>query len=154
MRSANCTVRHPQSHAYRLCGGFTLIEMMAVLVLFGLLTAVVAPNFERWFTSTQQRVGVSELAVRMQQLHARAALLGQNYELNGTSAKLPLADGRPALELPQGWSFKDGQSLIVRASGLCRAATVEFASATQFVALDIGEGSCEVSIRTLIKTTR
>jgi len=144
-------VHQSQQRAPRSCSGFTLIEMMAVLVLFGLLTAVVAPNFERWFTSTQQRVGASELAVRMQQLHARAALLGQNFVLDATTAKLLLADGRPALELPPGWSLEGGQSLIVRASGLCRAATVEFASATQFVALDIGEGNCEVSIRAQLK---
>ena len=85
--------------------GFTLIEMMAVLVLFGLLTAVVLPNFERWFSNTERRVSASELAVRLQKLHARAALLGQNFELNAATASEKLADGQPALDLPPGWSF-------------------------------------------------
>ena len=84
--------------------GFTLIEMMAVLVLFGLLTAVVLPNFERWFSNTERRVSASELAVRLQKLYARAALLGQNFELNAATASEKLADGQAALVLPADWA--------------------------------------------------
>lgn len=127
--------------------GFTLIEMMAVLVLFALLTAVVLPNFQRWFSNTERRVSASELAVRLQKLYARAALLGQNFELNATTASNKLADGQPALDLPAGWSFADGQSLSIRASGLCQAASIPFASATQTVVLEVNTDNCEIAIR-------
>lgn len=127
--------------------GFTLIEMMAVLVLFGLLTAVVLPNFERWFSNTERRVSASELAVRLQKLYARAALLGQNVELNAATASEKLADGQPALDLPAGWSFAEGQSLSIRASGLCQAASIQFASAVQTLVLDVKTDNCEIAIR-------
>lgn len=132
--------------------GFTLIEMMAVLVLFGLLTAVVLPNFERWFSNTERRVSASELAVRLQKLYARAALLGQNFELNAATASEKLADGQPALDLPAGWSFAEGQSLSIRASGLCQAASIQFASAAQTLVLDVKPDNCEIAIRSKTAT--
>lgn len=127
--------------------GFTLIEMMAVLVLFGLLTAVVVPNFERWFSNTERRVSASELAVRLQKLYARAALLGQNFELNAATASEKLADGQAALVLPAGWSFAEGQSLSIRASGLCQETSIRFASAAQILVLDVKADDCEIAIR-------
>lgn len=133
--------------------GFTLIEMMAVLVLFGLLTAVVLPNFERWFSNTERRVSASELAVRLQKLYARAALLGQNFELNAATASEKLADGQSALDLPAGWSFAEGQSLSIRASGLCQAASIQFASAAQTLVLDVKTDNCEIAIRSNTATS-
>lgn len=121
--------------------------MMAVLVLFGLLTAVVLPNFERWFSNTERRVSASELAVRLQKLYARAALLGQNFELNATTASEKLADGQPALAIPPGWAFAEGQSLKIRASGLCQAASIQFVSATQTLVLDVTPDNCEIVMR-------
>jgi Tfp pilus assembly protein FimT len=120
--------------------------MMAVLVLFGLLTAVVLPNFERWFGSTERRVSASEVAVRLQKLYARAALLGQNLELNAATARQKLADGQPALDLPPGWAFAEGQNLSIRASGLCQAGSVEFTSAAQNLVLLVQPDTCEITM--------
>ena len=146
MISGSSTTHGVQTHPKSL-QGFTLIEMMAVLVLFGLLTTMVLPNFERWFSNTERRVSASELAVRLQKLYARAALLGQNFELNAATASEKLADGQPALDLPAGWSFVEGQSLGIRASGLCQAASIQFASATQTLVLDVKTDNCEIAIR-------
>lgn len=133
----------------RLARGFTLIEMMAVLVLFGLLTAVVLPNFQRWFDSTQQRVAAGELAIRVQKLLARSALLGQSLELNAVSARLPLSDGDPALPLPDGWGVAEGSTIAIRASGLCRGAALELESSSQRMVVDIAANTCAVSVRSL-----
>ncbi|MDZ4187683.1 MAG: type II secretion system protein [Hydrogenophaga sp.] len=144
-----CSHPSPRLHRFanRASEGFTLIEMMAVLVLFGLLTAVVLPSFERWFSNTEDRVSASELAVRLQKLHARAALLGQAVELTATTATENLADGKPALDLPPGWAFVEGQSLGIRASGLCQAGSIQFVSAAQTLAFDRQAETCEISFR-------
>lgn len=126
--------------------GFTLIEMMAVLVIFGLLTAVALPNFERWYASTQDRVHASELAVRLQKLYARAALLGQTIELDNSSAAKPMADGAAALDMPGGWAIAEGQRLLVNGSGFCSPASITFVSAKQRVTLEITNQQCEVAI--------
>ena len=42
--------------------------MMAVLVLLALLSAVVLPNFERWFNNTEERAKAAELATILQKV--------------------------------------------------------------------------------------
>ena len=42
--------------------------MMAVLVLLALLSAVVLPNFERWFNNTEERAKAAELATILQKI--------------------------------------------------------------------------------------
>lgn len=136
-----------QHRAVQGARGFTLIEMMAVLVIFGLLTAVALPNFERWYSSTQERVGAGEVAVRLQKLFARAALLGQNFELDAKSASTLLGDGQPALDLPKGWVVAPNQHISVPASGYCTPASIEVVSSAQRVVLDVASGQCEISVR-------
>lgn len=142
---ATCIDRsHPRSTTY----GFTLIEMMAVLVLMGLLAAVVLPNFDRWFTSTQQKVSTSEVIMQLQKLYARTALMGLDFVLDAQSAATPLPDGQPALALPPEWSLPPGQRLAIYASGLCTAADITFKASARTLTLDIHPDNCNISIRT------
>ncbi len=121
--------------------------MMAVMVLLGLLSAIVLPNFERWFSSTERRVSSSELIMRLQKLYARSALLGQNFELTPATAGKALADGQPALDLPPGWAMAEGQRLDIRASGLCLPASIEFSAPGQTLVLEVKADTCEIGIR-------
>ena len=126
--------------------GFTLIEMMAVLVLFAMLSAIVLPSFQRWFDGLDDRVQSTELASRLQRLHARTALLSQAFVLTPETAAHPLADGQPAFALPAGWRLADGSALPFSAAGLCAPAALELRSRTASLVLRVGEGSCGVSI--------
>ena len=116
-------------------------------MIFSLLTAVALPNFERWYASTQDRVHASELAVRLQKLYARSAMLGQTIELDGKSAATLMADGAAALDLPAGWAILEGQKLIVNGSGFCTPASMAFVSPKQQVTLEVVNQQCEVAIR-------
>ncbi len=71
----------------------------------------------------------------------------QNFELNAATASEKLADGQAALVLPTGWSFAEGQSLSIRASGLCQETSIRFASAAQILVLDVKADDCEIAIR-------
>ena len=136
-RRARCNARRQ---------GFTLIEMMAVLVLFAMLSAIVLPSFQRWFDGLDDRVQSTELASRLQRLHARTALLSQAFVLTPETAAHPLADGQPALALPAGWRLAEGSRLTFSAAGFCAPAALELRSRSTTLTLRVGEGSCDVSI--------
>lgn len=126
--------------------GFTLIEMTVVIVLLGLISAVVLPNFNRWFGSTQQRVDGSRIAMQVQNLLARAAILNQSVLLNSKTAREVLVDGKPALDLPAGWRVKDEDKLLVNGSGYCSPATINFVSADrQQVTIEVRDKQCDVT---------
>ena len=149
-----CTPNNPhRPTTLQLCGapftgtrGFTLIEMTVVIVLLGLISAVVLPNFSRWFGSTQQRVDGSRIAMQVQNLLARSAILNQSVLLNSKTVSEVLVDGKPALDLPAGWRVKGEDKLLVNGSGYCSPATITFVSADrQQVTIEVKEKQCDVT---------
>ncbi|MFM9922031.1 prepilin-type N-terminal cleavage/methylation domain-containing protein [Variovorax sp. H27-G14] len=127
-------------------GGFTLIEMMAVMVLIALLSAVVLPSFQRWFDGLDSRVQATELASRLQRLYSRTALLGQGFVLTKKSAGEPLADRNAAFLLPSGWSMADDTAIVFSGAGVCAPAVLKLRSSASQVTLRVAEATCEVSI--------
>ncbi len=126
--------------------GFTLIEMTVVVVLLGLIAAVALPNFERWFGSTQQRVDGSRIALQVQNLLARAAILNQSMLLNPATVRELMVDGKPALDLPAGWVLKSEDKLLVNGSGYCIPASITFVSAQrQQVIIEVKDQQCNVA---------
>lgn len=126
--------------------GFTLIEMTVVIVLLGLISAVVLPNFNRWFGSTQQRVDGSRIAMQVQNLLARAAILNQSVVLSSKTASTAMVDGKPAVDLPSGWRIKDEDKLTVNGSGYCTPASITFVSADrQQVVIEVKDQQCNVT---------
>jgi prepilin-type N-terminal cleavage/methylation domain-containing protein len=125
--------------------GFTLIEMMVVVVLMGLVASVALPNFERWFASTQQRVDASRIALQVQNLLARAAILNQSIELTADNHQQLLVDGKPALDLPLGWTLQQPSLLVVNGSGYCVPAEITFVSGKQeYIVVQVRNHKCSV----------
>ena len=138
----------PTDYGHKNAGsfGFTLIEMTVVIVLLGLISAVVLPNFNRWFGSTQQRVDGSRIAMQVQNLLARAAILNQSVLVDSKTVRQMLVDGKPALDLPAGWRIKDEDKLIVNGSGYCSPASITFISADkQLVIIEVKDLQCNVT---------
>lgn len=128
--------------------GFTLVEMMAVLVLLTLLTAVVLPNFERWFSNTEDQAKATDLVVRLQKLYARSVLMGLNLEFNNETFAENLPDGKPAFDMPKGWKLAENQNLKIRSSGTCPKGLLIFESSNKkTVSLEINPENCEILIR-------
>ena len=130
--------------------GFTLVEMTVVVVLMGLMAAVALPNFERWFSSTQQRVDASRITMQLQNLLARSAVLNQSVELTSTTTDQKMVDGKPALDLPLGWKMRAQDKLAVYGSGYCVPATVIFISSDkQQVSVEVKDQQCNVGFTIL-----
>jgi prepilin-type N-terminal cleavage/methylation domain-containing protein len=136
--------------------GFTLVEMMVVMVLLGLLTTLALPAMQRWHDGVQARaqtMGVVEA------LRAAAFAAGATRSLrvvDGSSFTTALPAGVPAgnpasdtgaalspstpdtdeppappsaalaVPIPSGWQVDRVEPAAFLANGLCRPGRVEF----------------------------
>ena len=128
-----------RSSSARATGGFTLIEMLFVLFLVAMITALVAPNTERLYASIagktdreyilDQFAGLGRMALR----HGQAYVVsppgpnGPEAEALSAARAAPLlqADAKPhVIDLPEGWTIELDRPLVVGANGVCFGATL------------------------------
>jgi general secretion pathway protein G len=111
--------------------GFTLLEMLVVMVLIGMVTGVVFPALSKWFDTLVVRSELSQVQSQLRRLPAWAGLAHQTVLLQaqtsfaGSKGSAPdvgyLAQGLPAgWQLQAGWQLVTGQ-WVMHASGLCEA---------------------------------
>lgn len=63
----------------KLVGGFTLIELMIVMVIIGIMTAIAAPNFMEYMKSRRLSGAATQLYVDL--MNARAQAVSQNNKV-------------------------------------------------------------------------
>jgi len=104
-------------------GGFTLIELVVVLVVVGLMVGFVLPRTASWIdrlwvSSQQQRVedALAEMA-------AKARRSGQTISL-ASSQNATKPEDAAAIELPPGWALVVDPPIVFRSNGLCTGGTV------------------------------
>ena len=104
--------------------GFTLLELMVVLVLLGLLTALAAPNLQRLFASVSVSTEQRHILDQFEALGREALSHGRAYVVFDRApeddAAAAYADFEPrAIDLPEAWGFRLDRPLVVRANGFC-----------------------------------
>ena len=82
-------------------GGFTLLEMLVVLVIVGLMLALVPPLFSGAVTGTKLKSAARDLAVVMREARSRAIIRNtqQHVHLDLETPRYRVGNGKPR-ELP------------------------------------------------------
>jgi prepilin-type N-terminal cleavage/methylation domain-containing protein len=109
----------------RRARGFTLLELIVVLALLGMATALVAPQGFRMIASWRRATDVDAALGAMAALGAKAQQQGRRMEFPAG----PVAAGAIA-GLPDGWSVVLATPLVVEANGACGATRGELRSGT------------------------
>lgn len=127
--------RHPEPAA----GGFTLLELVVVLALLALATALVAPQGFRMIESWRRATDVDAALGAMAALGATAQAQGRRLEF--------AAGAIPAAELPgvpDGWTVVLSTPLVVQANGACGGTRGELRSGSYVRAFALQEPFCRV----------
>ena len=111
--------------------GFTLLELLIVLALLGLATAVALPNLERLYAAATRTSERDRVLDQVAALGREAMLHGRAYVVFG-NARAPGADEAAryagyetyVVDVPEGWRLEFDRPLLVRANGVCLGAAL------------------------------
>lgn len=105
--------------------GFTLLEMVVVLAILGLVTALTAPAMLRGIDSWQRKAQFDALVEQIRGLPARARLDGRALRID----KDLLASDATPLKADPGWELVVVTPWTVRPNGLCDSGALDIGSA-------------------------
>ncbi|OQW93345.1 MAG: hypothetical protein BWK79_11630 [Beggiatoa sp. IS2] len=106
----------------RPTAGFTLLELLVVLVLISLLTGLALPRLASWYSSLEMAYTRDDALARLGSLGYQAFQQGRDFTLT----HYPLVEGAPPipLELPAGWQLYTDAPIHYYGNGLCGGGTV------------------------------
>ena len=120
-------------HSKRAGAGFTLLELIVVLVVLGAAMSLALPNLQNLYGSLVRRSDRDLVLDEVARLGAEAALAGRDLVVWPEEAELPPAEDahlnvaapghlRHELGLPPNWRMELDRPLLVRANGVCLGA--------------------------------
>jgi prepilin-type N-terminal cleavage/methylation domain-containing protein len=127
--------RQPLRHGSRGQRGFTLIEMMVVMVLLALVSALTLPSMQRWHDAVQLRAQLALVVESLRGAMFSAASRRQDVVMDATSfqrpasaattsaavvATNPTSNERAKVALPEGWAVERVVDATFMKNGLCR----------------------------------
>ena len=108
-------------------GGFTLLELIVVLVILGVVGALALPNLQNLYAAATRRADRDIALDQIARLGADALLSGHGLIIWPADAfsegdELGAGYARRALELPADWGFELDRPLRVQPNGVCLGA--------------------------------
>lgn len=120
-------------------GGYTLLEMVVVMAVLALATAIVGPSGYRMVQSWREADGVESAIRSIEALPVQAQAQGTEFRLEGD-----IAPSQGLVDMPEGWRLQMDQPLMVRANGACADASAVLVTTRQQIALTIQGPFCQV----------
>ncbi|MBC3870900.1 pilus assembly FimT family protein [Undibacterium oligocarboniphilum] len=117
------TSSHKKKHSGQY--GFTLLELLIVLAMLGLLGSLAMPALGKLIDSVRYRSERSGVLAQINALSYRHYLLAQDSVLKTDNLADVLKDGKPALDLPVGWSVRIPVPLHYQFNGYCDGGVLE-----------------------------
>ena len=119
--------------------GFTLLEMVVVLSILGLVTALIAPSLLNTIGTWQRQTQVDAVLDQVRGLPGRARGAGLVIRLDAQS----LAAKQPPLAIPEGWSLSVPSPWQVQANGVCEGGTLRLSDGTRAWSIAVAAPWCE-----------
>lgn len=140
---------------YYITAGFTLVELIVVILLIGILSISIAPRFFG-VTSYEERKATDEVLVALRYAQQMAMNRGGNIELVITAGNylVQVSGGTPVLRSPDGLPYpKDFEGVIatpdtVRFNNLGQPTDALDAPLTNNIALLIGANTITIQANT------
>ena len=106
------------THSPRASSGYSLVEVIVVLVLLSLVTSLVIPNIFSTLDRFRFRSNQDEVLIQLSGLGYLA------YQKQQTIVLYPDDDLSDVLELPEGWAIELEGPIRYQANGICLGGTI------------------------------
>ena len=121
----------------RCAAGYTLLEMVVVMAVLAMATALAAPPSYRMMRSWQEATRVDDVIQQLERLPGAVRASGNPLE-TGEDGSVPL------IELPPNWTLRTDTPLQVQANGACSDAEATLTTEYQTLAVRIQAPFCRV----------
>ncbi len=124
-------------------GGFTLLEMVVVLAILGLATAMVAPSAIRGIDSWRRQAEVDSLLDQIRALPGNARASGKPVVLSAETLKA----GKAPLRIANEWSLGVPEPWSVSANGVCEGGEITIGNTLGTRTIVVAAPFCDPSVR-------
>jgi len=111
--------------------GFTLLELLVVLVLLGVASSYVGPELWKTYTKNQERSVVQNFANALHQMRITSRSEGRVIRLPAIKHDSYLIKGFPSL--PVGWKIEKASPMVFLPTGVTNGGSVKIRSDSGFL---------------------
>lgn len=123
--------------------GFTLLEMIVVLAILGLASALVGPSMVRSIDSWRRQAAMDGLLDQLRALPGNARGSGKPITVSDAT----LASATPPLRIDADWTLHAPEPWTIGANGVCQGGEVVVANAHGERTIGIAAPFCDPSLR-------
>jgi len=108
--------------------GFTLLELLIVLVILGFSSSLTMPDLWRSYEKAQQKNTIQQFAIALNKYRTDAYKAGQIIEVSADSEVSENSRLKSLPELPEGWKIKTNNILRFLPTGVTNGAQYKISS--------------------------